>query len=271
MSDIYKYTYHSNKYIDYLINTYIREYDIRKAGPSALLVGGCISKQQYDWICSLPRQERQIQTGLLSKNNPEFEKVKKQVIMDARKEFITQNNIGDENILSIKNDAIYIIDKSPAYTSFFNGNIEFIPKNIYTSFYRYNRTEMYYSFDSMINKEQLDIKNIGDDKLEYHKEYILDFLMYLFNIVQSSQIVQAIQSLQNIINEYVSLQLPLGFYREFNSRSAFKINFSQFSNFYADFLPEDIDKSLLDIGQNFDLFQYLFKIYSTLLLSNNKY
>lgn len=263
-STLYQKVYYTNKYVDFLINTYIREYDIRKAGPTALLIGGCINQNTYDYLCSLDRMERQIQTGLLLKHNPGFDDTRKSVITESRKLFIEANQLQDIDILSIKNDAIYVIGKVPTTTQFYNGRLEFIPKNVYTSYYRYNRTEMYYFNDYVTNIENIDIKNISDDKLVYHREYILDFLMYIFELAQKSDVKEIITNIQSMLHRYTSLELPLGYYREFNPRSAFKINLSEFTDYYADFLPENTDLHIIDISQNFDLLRYLYKIFARL-------
>lgn len=263
-SGLYQKTYYTNKYIEFLINTYIREYDIRRAGPTALLIGGCIDRQTYDYLCSLDRMQRQIQTGLLIRDNPNFDEVRKTVIANARKLFIENNEINDGDILSIKNDAIYVIGKTANNAIFYDGLLEFIPKNTYTSYYRYNRTEMYYFNDYIAGEEKIDVKNISDDKLIRHREFMLDFLMYIFDIAQTSTPQDVIQNIQSMLNRYINLDLPLGYYREFNPRSAFRLNISDFTDYYADFVPEDMDLHLLDIGQNFDLLRFLYKIFSNL-------
>lgn len=263
-SDLYQKTYYTNKYIEFLINTYIREYDIRRAGPTALLIGGCIDQNKYNYLCSLDRMQRQIQTGLLIRDNPKFDEVRKGVISNARKLFIEGNNIQDSDILSIKNDAVYVIGKTANITSFYDDVLQFIPKNVYTSYYRYNRTEMYYFGEHAIGQEKIDIKNISDDNLIKHREFMLDFLMYIFDLAQTSNVQDVIQNIQSMLDKYINLELSLGYYREFNSRSAFRVNVSEFTDYYADFIPEDFDLHLLDIGQNFDLLRYLYKIFSNL-------
>ena len=265
--NLYEKTYYTSKYIDFLISNYIREYDIRKAGQTALLLGNCISKDQYNYLCSLPRDRRQIETGLLIKNNKGFDEVRKSFIQEARKFFIEQNELDDSDILSIKNDAIYVINKIPNHTVFYNGILEFVPKNIYTSYYRYNRIEMFYYNDMISDNEKLDIKNIGDDKLVYHKEFMMDFLMYIFDLAQTSNIIEVVNTMQNMLNQYINLDLSLGYYREFNARSCFKFNISEFTNYYAEFIPDNTDKKLLDIRENFQLLQYFYKIFTNIYFS----
>lgn len=270
MNSLSSKTYYTNKYIEYLVNVYIREYDIRKAGPSALLVGGCITRQQFDFLCGLPRDVRQIRTGLLIKQHPEYEDIKKKIIEESRQQFLDCNELLESDILSIKNDAIYVIKKVPTTTIFQNGLIEFVPKNVYTSYYRYNRTEMYYFGDIILNKEQIDIKNISDINVAKHGEFMLDFLFYLFNLAQTSPVSDVINTLQNMMNDYISLSLPIGYYREFNARSEFKMNISEFTDFYAAYLPDNTDKNLLDINYNLSLLRFFYKIFANIYFNMKK-
>lgn len=263
IDELSKRIYFTNKFIDYLINVYVREYDIRKAGQTALLIGGCIDYNKYKYLCSLSRMDRQVQTGLLIKDNPEFEGVRKSIIAKAREDFMRCNDLSEADILSVKNDAVYVIKKVPKKLKFFDDQLEFVCKNTYTSYYRYYRTEMYYFNDIVSGDEYLDVKNISDQNLNYHSDYFMDFLMYVFNLAQSNSISEAISTLQNMMTRYINLDLSLEYYREFNARSEYKLNMSEFTDYYAKMLPEDIDLHVLDINQNLDIMRYLYKIYSS--------
>ncbi len=270
MNSLFSKIYYTNKYIEYLINVYICEYDIRRAGPSALLAGGCISRPQFEYLCSFPGVERQIKTGLLIKQHPEYEEIKKKVIENSRQQFLDSNSLLESDVLAIKNDAIFVIKKTPTITTFQNGLIEFVPKNTYTSYYRYGRTEMYYFGDMISDQERIDIKNIGDDKVSRHAEFMLDFLYYLFGLAQTVSVSEVISALQHMMNEYIRLNLPMGYYREFNARSEFKLNLSEFTDFYATFLPDNIDKNLLDINYNLSLLRFFYKVFSNIYFNTKK-
>ena len=62
-------------------------------------------------------------------------------------------------ILSIKNDAVFIINKKLINIEF--GLIKFVEKNIYTSFYKINGIEYYYYYSNFTKEEYLDIKGIS--------------------------------------------------------------------------------------------------------------
>jgi len=87
---------------------YIYEYDIHKANISCLLEMGEISKEQYEMLKDIPKDER-------SKFVAAFEKLEKDTAKDYRKfvnialeKFKNLNDISEKNILEIAFDAIWI-------------------------------------------------------------------------------------------------------------------------------------------------------------------
>ena len=86
----------------------IYEYDIHKANISCLLEMGEISKEQYEMLKDIPKDER-------SKFVAAFEKLEKDTAKDYRKfvnialeKFKNLNDISEKNILEIAFDAIWI-------------------------------------------------------------------------------------------------------------------------------------------------------------------
>ena len=95
--------------LNYLNNTFIREYDISKANINVLFSKGIIDKRTYDYLYESERMIRQIFVGKLIKNNNGVSDVLKQGILEARKNLFEANDIKDYEVLSIKNDAVFII------------------------------------------------------------------------------------------------------------------------------------------------------------------
>ena len=132
---LYEKTNYLNPNISYLINTFIYEYDISKANITILYQEGVIDEQTYDRLKSVPRMERQVTIGYILKVKKNNE-ILKQGICNARKALFESNGIQDYEVLSIKNDAIYVIGR-PLHNTVF-GIVEFTLRNIYTSFYSIN-------------------------------------------------------------------------------------------------------------------------------------
>ena len=113
--------------ISYLDNTFIYEYDISKANINVLYSKKAIDKDTYDYLYNANRDTRQVYIGKLQKENKEIATILKAGIIEAKKWLFEANNIHDYEVLSIKNDAVFIINRVLNYTQF--SIIEFKCKN----------------------------------------------------------------------------------------------------------------------------------------------
>lgn len=242
--------------IDYLVSHYIREYDIQKANISILYSLNVIDNNLYSFLYNAPRDIRQVYIGNMIKNDKKIYDILHQGIIDARNLLITKNNLTELDILTIKNDAIFIIDKELQYTSF--GNINFLCKNKYTSFINIEPLEIYYFYDMIYDKEVIDIKGINDDTLEtYHHDTWIPFICQLLYLLNNSNIENAIEYYNNFYIRYCSKSLDIEFYREFNSDSRF-ITVPICGKRYA--TQGAGDMSMIDISYNKNLLHKIYKI-----------
>jgi hypothetical protein len=269
MEDLSNKVYYTNPDINYIVGEYVTEYDISKAGPSALLQSGCIDQKTFDFLLSLSRESRQIKTGLLIRDNPEFEAKRKRAIADARNSFMQINELSEDNIVSIKNDAIFVTGAQPKYLDF--NMMHFVPKHSYTSYYNVNKTEIYYYFNQVTNEEHCDIKGISDSVIPLLDKGILDFLKFLFQLAQTGRVANVIPVIQEFNDRYIRRELDLEYYREFNSACSFKLNtISDYSVYRADMLPLEINKNDLDISYNLNIIRQFYKIYSKMYFDGIK-
>jgi hypothetical protein len=160
-----------NKNIEYLVSNEIIEYDIKSAGFNLIKKYKLLDESKVNYLESLGKKQRQVQIGLYQRNDVELKKNLNDKFIEIRKWFFEQNNIEDDDVLSIKKDAIVTLRRC-LVTEF--DNIQFIEKNVYTSYYYLNELEFYY------NKDVIHVKGISDDLLELHGEYMLDFLHNFF-------------------------------------------------------------------------------------------
>ena len=253
----------------YIISRYIREYDISKANINILYSLKLISEQEYRYLYNANRMERQIRVGLLQQQYPEITKALQEGIIEAKKNFFISNNIQDHQVLAIKNDAIFLIDKIALNTKF--GMVEFMNKNTYTSYYKlpYNNIELFYYIDMANGVEKLDVKGIKEETLLLHENYFLEFLKVLFCSAETEPIEDVINLLVTFYENYLNLNLDINYYREFNSESCIRLKkMSKLYSFKADFL-EECHKEYIDICYNLNILRHLHQIYSGLLFSRN--
>ena len=178
--------------ISYLNNVFIYEMDIQKANINILFSKGLIDDSTYQYLYNAERMVRQVFIGKLQKDR-KYVVALQQGIVEAKHKLFEANNIQDYEVLSIKNDAVYTINRIPEIRDF--ELIHFIPKNRYTGFYRINNLELYYFYNNITKEELLDIKGINKS-LDLHKDYFYQFLKDLFYTVQCNGVEIAIRLLK---------------------------------------------------------------------------
>ena len=251
--------------IDYLISRYIREYDISKANINILLYKGLISKSKYDYFYNLPNDRRKIEVGLLQRDNDKVREGLTKGFHELRHIFYEANNVKDYEILSIKKDAIFLIDRVADITVF--KNVVFKEKNTYTSFYRIAGIEFYYYYSAISNSEKLDTKGLGKKGELEHQEYMLDFLMYIFYLAQTNNLKEAISELVSFSDRIIKGMVDIQFYRELNNRSLFRTKFViQGSRMFLTGLSPKTTIRDLDCSYNIGVLQSLYKILTSLYM-----
>lgn len=202
-----------NPDIEYLFNNEIIEYDIRDAGFSLIKQFKLLPDDKIRELTSLDKGfERHRAIGMLQRNNSELSKSLSDKFTEIRTIFLGANKLSDNNIISVKKDAIYTI--GPCSKLKF-GSIVFIAKNNYTSYIRFpnvNNIEIYYSSGTM------DVKGIGDVSLNKHRLYMMEFLRRTISMLESKDIMIK-RWITNFIGDYKSGDLDDEFYLEFNNLS----------------------------------------------------
>lgn len=246
-----------NSSYDLILNSFIYEYDISKANINALYSRGVISKAEYDNLYNADKFIREKTVGLMIRKDPNIYKEIQAGIMDAKYQLITQNNIDLEDIVCIKNDAVFVKNAKLDYTKF--GLMEFKLKNTYTMFIKINRYEFYYYFNSYNQDELLDVKGISDSKLDLHRQYFMDFLLALFNTLQLEGIIPAVNMLKNFSIAYINRQLDIGYYRKFNSESNFDLLYE--GKLWSSITVSDVN--MIDIRYNYEILRDLYGLLLT--------
>lgn len=197
--------------IDFIINTNIYEYDMKEAGYNLIIYYELLDKETIEFLSTFPKKERHIRIGLLQRENRQLSKDLKEAFKQMRKKFFISNRIQERNILSIKKDALFIIDNKCEDTLF--KNVEFVMKNRYTSFHKFDKYEFYYR--NMTRK--LDIKGVNDSKYYLHEDYFISFLKDIFHTLETSSNDRVISKLKRFAYDYKNKLLPYEFYRELNA------------------------------------------------------
>lgn len=250
ISDLYHKDTYLNKNVDSIINRRIIEYDLKSANTSLCKEYSLLPETTINKIESMKKSDRVVAIGKLQRKDKEFNSNLKDSFRDIRKRFFYSNELEDKDILSIKKDAIFCL-KECRDTQF--GECKFVEKNIYTSYmYLDERLEIFYgargkSFD----EPKLDIKGISDTILERHEGFMLNFFKSLFKHVEAGNEATLFRYINRFISQYKHLQLPVGYYREFNNASLIRLN--DMDEVFEDetFIPFEHKHEHLNIDYNF--------------------
>ena len=203
MTELYKKTSYTQD-IPILVGD-IYEYDISKANISVLYDKGLIDYSKYSYLYNEDSMVRKVIVGNMQRDNPNLTKQLQQGIIEAKYNLFTSNNLTDEEVLSIKNDAVFSI-RLLEFVSF--RNIVFKLKNHYKLFIKVYKLEFYY------NDYKLDVKGIQDDVLDIHKDYMVAFFKELFDLYLKQGCKNTIDILQRFYEAYNNRVLDPGFYRD---------------------------------------------------------
>lgn len=216
MSGLYEYTNYTNEFIDHLYNVEIIEYDMRDAGLSLSKKYKLLPETTIKYLENLSKNERKVVMGIMQRNDKEFRKAHNEAFKLGRKLFFEENELDSSNVLSIKKDAIFALKRCENVE--FN-ELVFVPKNVYTSYYRFDRYEYYYYSNG------LDVKGIADDKLMLHREFMISALHEFMYLMEKAKTDKVIRFLKEFIYYYKTKQLSVEFYRELNRDSMYRLDY----------------------------------------------
>lgn len=255
-SDLYKKNTYLNKNMVSLFGRRITEYDIKSAGFNIIKHFKFLPEEVISSIEKLDRHSRHVVIGKLEKNNRELAENLKKGFRACRKKFFDENDVIDSDILSIKKDAIFIIDKVLSNLEF--DNIIFVPKNEYNAYMYLNKKEFY------INDSICDCKGINDEKLELHKDFMLDILKEFAKLQINAGKDKQLKFIKEVAVAYRNRELEIGYYRELNVESLYrpKSNIRVMNNSMG-FNEFEMDLKYLDISYNYT--HYIIPMYQMLL------
>lgn len=246
----------------YFINTYIREYDLSKANINSLLYTGRITQEKHNEYLQMPKQKREVEIGLWIKKDRTVYKDIQKGIIEAKRLLVMSNSLEDYDIVSVKNDAMFIVGKDLQFTEF--PPFKFNVKNIYTVYLQLQELEVYYGDfvdpETNLIHTNLDVKGIDDDKVMLHQGGMLDLICDLCYKLQRENIEETMRWLSEMYQLYITRSLPKEYYRDFDTFSGFR--FKTFMNYLTASEIDESMKQYIDINRNLLIFRDLMFIVS---------
>lgn len=253
--------------IPLLINANITEYDISKANISILYSYGIITKEEYELYYAMDKLTREISIGrrMLNDNGEMTNEgkiinatIKKGIIL-AKHLLLESNNVPMEAVIRVANDAIFINGPILPITSFdLNNNgilVNFKHKNIYNIMLNLHQVTIFIYDNPMVDKLEVEIKGINDNLLYKHEAFI-EFICNTVSDLQRNSKESALYTFNDFYTKYINLQLPVSYYREFNSNSGYPI---KGTSYYVDNVG-DIPLERISIEYNLSVLRQIYSI-----------
>lgn len=248
MDTLWKYeNYQTSKPL--IPNTSIIEYDLKSANISVAKEFGLLPYDMIEDLSKVDKKTREVKVGLYKRDHKEYNDLEKAAFMQARKMFFDQNELTPDRIVSIKKDAIFVSGR--VTKTKLTPNIDFRPKNEYTSYLMLKPVEVYYVGGA---KAHLDVKKINDEVyLTKHANYFGTFIVDFLRRLELAEKKDILRFVRDFYDQYRWMMLEPDYYREFNAMSYY---------LYKDGSKYDIciDKDDLNIEYNLKLILFIMEL-----------
>lgn len=166
----------TNDKIQYLFHGNIMEYDMVAASLSISRRFNLLDDALIDQLNLLPKKDRTRRIGLIQKDDKDYSEKLLKGILNIRKTFLEQNNLTDENVVSLHSDAVFFNSKSEVKN--IADGVEFKKKGSWTSFIRFRNIEMLYDGACVT------FKNVNKDMLNMHTLGIIRHISKIFEMIE---------------------------------------------------------------------------------------
>lgn len=234
-----------NTDIDFIFGARIVEYDMKSAGLSLIKEFKLLDQNTIDELEKMTKLAKNKKIGLIQREDKEFTNKLSIAFKEARRKFMVSNNLENESVLSIKKDAIFVINSLCKQLEF--GNILFQEKNVYTTFFKLNKIEFFLNVET----RKIDIKGLGQGEqlervLELHGPYILDFMLKFATLREYGTSTKSMRRfIKDFVVDYRERNLDINYYRELDKGLGFEL--------YDDVIGEYIKVSETDDKDNVNI------------------
>jgi hypothetical protein len=187
-------------------NKVIREYDMRSAGLSVIREYGLLSKSDIRRLEDMDKEERNITVGKIRALDSDWSKLLTKKIRETMAEFMRLNEVEDDTLISINNDAITVIEPRVKKPVLEMGSIKFRCDGEFTALAVVNRIQIFMNKGS----QDLTIRGIGEHGREHSSEGVgkklLEWLRLLEVGVNPLDVLKKVQMFRKELIEHTAPQ-----------------------------------------------------------------
>ena len=217
-SSLYKRVVYTSRHQNLIVNR-ITEYDIKAANITMLSQANMLKQSTIESLAELPKHDREVAIGKAIAKNPELKEVIATGIRRAKEKLFRANGILDEDVLAIRNDAVFVIGRRLKYTTF--GEIVF-RETPYSAYLYLDGIEIFYQQNQ--EKNIVSIKGVKDEIVEHpdHQKGIVSFFVNVMRYLVAGRKAHLRRYLIEFTCAYKDRDLPIEFYRELNSSNVYR-------------------------------------------------
>lgn len=256
---LYNKTTYLRRDYEYLRKTPIFEYDIHSAGMNILYKYKKIDKYSYEFFSSLEKNTRNRLIGKLLEKNPEWNKMMTLEFKKIIGKFMIQNEIHDDEVLSIKKDSLTIINRK-VNNLIVDNLYHFDMKSEYDTFLLLTRNgEIYLNTSTM----EYEIKGFGERVIQNLTDTFFNFLLTSLLIDSERKNEHELyRHFKNYRSLYLNKKLPIESYYSINEDAYIIANeIARYKLYY-------VDESYIDMIDISDNYSYIEKLINLILLKN---
>ena len=246
----------SNPNVDYAINAFIAEYDIKSAHTTAMY----FIKGPEVWreLSAMDKLSKNTRIGLMMRDEPDLHDKIATLLLKWFNQYCEQNGIKEQNFISSTRDSMLLINKKPLKNTLENGIVLFRNKDgEFTSYIRIDNKEVL--FDGMSGNFR--IKGVNKEYVDGNPVFIRLFKQ-LLSLVESSKNLTTSQILKksNLLrNKYIHSKDPL-MWASVLDGNKYVYNVSGERVLSDSILPETDGCTLIKSDNYYNLFLPVFKI-----------
>lgn len=207
--NIYEHDNWRNKNISYIKNNLITEYDLSSAGLNILMDLNAIDNNLYQELLSMKKLDRNVYIGKMLKSDKKLLDLQKYGFSEARRVFFEKNEIELTDVLTIKKDAIFLINKNYNIDGKISEHLNFRKKNEYNSYLYLNHREHFYDAEN----DSMDVKGYSDSVKFHQKEYFFKFIKNLLKLDTTNDRDKIFYNISTLKYNMINFTADLPFYR----------------------------------------------------------
>lgn len=198
----------------------IVEYDMKEAGFSIIRENRLLNSETIKELAELPNKDiRHRKIGLLERGNRSLRQGMSNGFKQYRLWFGEANGLKDEDILSIKKDAIFV--KKFCDNTEYGDYVKFAQKHVYYAFMQF--TSNAGKFEFYLGSDSFDVKGLHDNNVVLHENGMIPVIKRVMSLLSQYDELGAKRYVVRVMNDYKKYKVPVEYYREFNSVSGYRL------------------------------------------------